>query len=295
MGNSIVTLFSEKISIDINGKKLINESDIAINSGTKYFVVGQNGIGKTTLLKNIFNKLSGIQENKSNNILKNNFDVLMLDQDIIIESESETIEEFILNADPLLNKYKKRMDELELLNELNDDETEEYNKLSEIIYQKEWDKYEAESKRIINGLGFENPTLPVNILSGGKRMILAIGKALLRKPDILLMDEPTNHLDLDVVIWLTNYLESYKKTLIVITHQIGLVNSIADIIWYIGNPELTGNKIYTIRGKYDKLIKFLEITPKEVENKWEKFNKKVEELKKKSTPKKVYSPVFMAV
>ena len=272
--NQITTLYSENIDVIIGGKILINPSDIAINSGTKYFVLGTNGIGKTTLLKQIYSKL------------KDKLDILMIDQDIEIESPNQTINQFILTADLPLYSAKMQMDELEKKEELTDVETEQYNELSEQVYQKEWDKYEAESKRITNGLGFTNPNLPVSILSGGKRMILAIGKALLRKPDILIMDEPTNHLDLDVVIWLTNYLETYKKTLIVITHQIRLVNSVADIIWYIGNPELTGNKVYTIRGKYDKLLKFLDQTEKETTKSYEKFTKKIEELRKKSTSKK---------
>jgi ATPase subunit of ABC transporter with duplicated ATPase domains len=105
---------------------------------------------------------------------------------IIRQNKNFSIEEFILDADPILHISKKRMNILEQKEELNDNETEEYNKLAEYIYQKEWDKYEAEAKRIINGLGFINMELPVSILSGGKRMILAIGKALLRKPDILI-------------------------------------------------------------------------------------------------------------
>jgi ATP-binding cassette subfamily F protein 1 len=272
--SGLVTLYSGSVEVDINGKTLINSSDIAINSGTKYFVIGNNGVGKTTLLKKIFEEL------------KDKLDILMIDQDIELESDNQTIEEFILKADPELFYSKKRMDELEKIEELSDEESDEYNILSDILCQKEWDKFEAESKRIINGLGFENPKCLVSILSGGKRMILAIGKALLRKPEILILDEPTNHLDLDVVIWLTSYLESYRKTLIVITHQIGLVNSVANCVWYIGNPELTGTKLYTIRGKYDNLLQFIDNTQKESQNKWDKFQKKVEELKKKSTPKK---------
>lgn len=268
------TLFSEKMEVHIGGKKLLEESDIVINQGMKYFVLGQNGIGKTTLLKEIYSKIQF------------KTDVLMLDQDIQIESTEQKISEFILDADIELHNNKKRMEQLEKIEEMSDKESEEYEKLSELVYLKEWDKYESESKRILDGLGFKNPDIPVSILSGGKRMILAIGKALLRKPDILIMDEPTNHLDLDVVIWLTNYLDSYPKSLIVITHQIGLVNSLADVIWYIGNPELTGNKVYTIRGKYDKLIKFLEQTQKETTKNYDKFIKRVEELRKKSTPKK---------
>ena len=117
-------------------------------------------------------------------------------------------------------------------------------------------------------------------------MRLAIGKALLRCPSLLILDEPTNHLDLNAVIWLTNYLATYKKTLIVITHQIYLMNAIGDITWYIGNPELTGTRVYTIRGNYSKVIKVLENYEKEIHKNYEKFIKRVEELRKKSTPKK---------
>lgn len=272
--NSLTTLYSDDLEVIVGGKTLISTSNITINSGQKYFVLGQNGIGKTSLLKQIYSNLN------------DNSDILMLDQDIQLESTTQTIQEFILGADRTLYESKKRMDQLEMLDEMDDIESVEYENLSEIIMGKEWDKYESESKRIINGLGFNNPNLSVSILSGGKRMILAIGKALLRKPEILILDEPTNHLDLDVVIWLTNYLEGYKKTLIIITHQIGLVNSLADVIWYIGNPELTGNKVYTIRGHYDKLIQFLEDKDKETNKNYDKFNKKVEEMRKKSTPKK---------
>ena len=272
--NTLTTLYSDNIEVIVGGKTLITTSNITINSGLKYFVLGQNGIGKTTLLKQIYSKLENTQ------------DILMIDQDIQIESSTQTIEEFILGADPILYGAKKRMCELEELEEMGELEINEYTNLSEIVVQKEWDKYEAESKRIIDGLGFEDSKLPVSILSGGKRMILAIGKALLRKPEILMLDEPTNHLDLDVVIWLTDYLSGYKKTLVIITHQIGLVNSLSNVIWYVGNPELTGNKVYTIRGNYSNLQKFLEDKEKETVKNYDKFNKKVEELRKKSTPKK---------
>ena len=102
----------------------------------------------------------------------------MIVQDIQIESCTQTIGEFILDADSELYNAKKQFDLLELKGELSDDESYKYQLLSELVYQKEWDKYESESKRIINGLGFNDSKINVSILSGGKRMILAIGKAL---------------------------------------------------------------------------------------------------------------------
>lgn len=272
--NNLTTLYSENVEVIIGGKTLISESNIVINAGYKYFVLGKNGIGKTTLLKQIYLELV------------NKIDILMIEQDIILESPNQKICDFILGADEILYSSKKRMNELEKMEEMNSMELEEYEMHSKICYEKEWDKYEADSKRIINGLGFNDPNLFVNILSGGKRMILAIGKALLRKPEILILDEPTNHLDLDVVIWITQYLSEYKKTLIIITHQIGLVNSLSDVIWYIGKPDLIENKVYAINGNYDKLLKFLKEKEVETNKNYEKFEKKKEELIKKSTPKK---------
>ena len=272
--NNLTTIFSESVEIDINGITLIKESDIVINSNTKYFVLGQNGIGKTTLLIHIYNKL------------KENTDILMIEQDIEIDEELQTIEEFMLNSNPILFRNWLRITELEEKNELSDKENEEYQKLSEYQESYEWNKFQAETYKILNGLGFNDIKKQVSILSGGWRMRLALGKALLRKPEVLVLDEPTNHLDLSTVIWLTDYLTGYKKTLIVITHQIGLVNSIADVIWYIGNPELKGNKVYTIKGTYDRLKKFLNNTFNEVNNSYEKFQKRVEEMRRKSTPKK---------
>jgi len=277
MNKNLTTLYSKSINIEINGKQIINESDIIINSTIKYFVMGYNGCGKTTLLKYIYEDI------------KENYDILMIEQDIEINDSEQTVEDFILYSDKELYENIKKMRELETYEELTDEQNDLYNTLSEYCCQKEFDRYEAESKKILHGLGFNDPLKKVNILSGGWRMRLALGKALLRKPTILILDEPTNHLDINAVIWLTDYLRSYPKTLIVITHQISFVNSIADVIWYIGNPELkykNGNSIYTIQGKYDKLLKVIDNFNKENKNKYDKFQKKIEEMKKKSTAKK---------
>lgn len=267
------TYFSENITVQINGKTLINESDLTINSNTKYFLVGINGCGKTTLLNYIYSKL------------KDNTDILLIEQDIKIESE-QNIYDFILDANKDLHDKYKRYITLETIENPTDEEFNELTEIQENLNQNNWYSILADAKRILSGLGFVNPENPVKLLSGGWRMRLALGKALLRKPNILLLDEPTNHLDLDAVIWLTDYLSEYKKTVITVSHQIEFINDLSDIILYIGNPELTGNKLYKFKGNYNTYLKGLELINKEVLNKYDKFTRQIEQLKKKSTPKK---------
>jgi ATPase subunit of ABC transporter with duplicated ATPase domains len=270
---ALETFYTEKINIQINGNTIINESDVVINSNTKYFLIGQNGCGKTSLLNFIYEKL------------KDRIDILIIEQDIKI-NEMQTINEFILNANSNLYNIYKKYQELETKEELTTEEFEEIKIIQEQLNQQNWYFYQAESNKILNGLGFDNIHMPVKLLSGGWRMRLALGKALLRKPKILLLDEPTNHLDINAVIWLTDYLENYNNTIIVVSHQIDFINDLSDIIWYIGNPELNGTKLYKFKGNYHNYIKGLEQITKETKNNYEKIAKQITLLKKKSTPKK---------
>ena len=74
-------------------------------------------------------------------------------------------------------------------------------------------KAEPRARRILAGLGFttEMQEQPTTSFSGGWRMRISLARALFMQPDLLLLDEPTNHLDLNAVIWLDNYLQSWKK------------------------------------------------------------------------------------
>ena len=214
------TLYKESIEIEINGKKLINESDIVINEKTKYVVLGYNGCGKTSLLKYIYNRL------------KDNENILMIDQDIEIENNEQTIIDFILTANINLFTNYKLLKGFENKPELNDEEMDIYNSISEKVYGENWDKYESEAKKILHGLGFIDILSSVNILSSGWRMRLALGKFLLMNPTILILDEPTNHLDLESIEGLIKGINEFNGGILLITHDMYLIESIDDYVLY---------------------------------------------------------------
>ncbi|WP_455379163.1 ATP-binding cassette domain-containing protein [Petrachloros mirabilis] len=112
------------------------------------------------------------------------------------------------------------------------------------------DEYpEHEAKRILSGLGFTEADFsrPVENLSGGYRMRVALAHLLLSNPDVLMLDEPTNHLDKPTQRWFEDFLLNSKLTLLVISHDTAFLDRIATHIW-----ELRDKKIQEFRGNYTK-------------------------------------------
>ena len=112
------------------------------------------------------------------------------------------------------------------------------------------DEYpEHEAKRILSGLGFSEADFhrPVDKLSGGYRMRVALAHLLLSNPDVLMLDEPTNHLDKPTQRWFEEFLLNSKLTLLVISHDTAFLDRIATHIW-----ELRDKTIQEYRGNYTK-------------------------------------------
>lgn len=267
------TIFVDDVEVLLNGKPLIEKTKIVINTGVKYFLIGKNGCGKTTLLNTLYNKIKEYE------------DVLIVEQDIHITSDLN-VKDFLLQSNLELFNASKRLDILENTEvDLEESELEEMEKLSDLLNSGGWNKFVSEAQIILDGLGFKESNI-VSDLSGGWRMKLSLGKALLNKPNLLLLDESTNHLDIISVIWLTEYLKQYEKTLIVITHSIGVIDDLAEYVWCIEDIDGKGNKLYTVKGQYRHVCQMIEEKNKQIETAWDNLQKDVKALQKKSTPKK---------
>jgi ATP-binding cassette subfamily F protein 1 len=269
----------QDISIDIptlvvGSKELLTDTKCVIAIGHKYGLVGLNGTGKTSLLKFL---------NEHSNITK--YKHLLVSQEGITGDKNKTVFDTILESNmELLILHRKFKNLLVELNNINDtDESnptydlvfKEYTKTNEKLTELEWEKEESLIRRILSGLGFKDRMdEPIKNFSGGWQMRVALAAALYRNPDILFLDEPTNHLDLEANIWLTNYLQEFNKTLIVISHNIDFLNEVCSDIINIAN-----NKLDYYKGNYSRFRTAYEQKIKEIQGIIEKEEKKMKEWK----------------
>ena len=226
------------LSFSMAGRPLFDGASATIPSGHKVGIVGRNGAGKTTLFRLIKGELSldggrieipprarigGVSQEVPGSAVSLLDTVLAADTEraaLMAEAETATGE---------------RMAEVQ-------------TRLADI------DAWSAEARAatILRGLGFTDAETarPCSDFSGGWRMRVALAAVLFSQPDFLLLDEPTNYLDLEGALWLEAYLAKYPHTVLVISHDRGLLNRAVGHILHLSDQKLT---LYA--GGYDDFIK----------------------------------------
>ncbi|KAK0065576.1 ATP-binding cassette sub-family F member 1 [Biomphalaria pfeifferi] len=256
----------ERFSISARGKELFVNADLFITHGRRYGLVGPNGHGKTTLLKHMASRALNIPAN---------IDVLYCEQEVSADDTKA--------IDAVLKADKKRtallQEEKELMSKITEGGREITDRLKDVYEELRAinaDAAEPKARRILAGLGFTKEMMnrATKDLSGGWRMRVSLARALFMEPTLLMLDEPTNHLDLNAVIWLDNYLQQWKKTLLVVSHdQSFLDNVCTDII------HLDQQKLFYYRGNYATFKKMFVQKRKEQLRDFEKQEKKIKDLK----------------
>ncbi|PKO42718.1 MAG: ABC transporter ATP-binding protein [Betaproteobacteria bacterium HGW-Betaproteobacteria-22] len=212
-------------------KILIENASMQLHPGHKVGLTGANGAGKSS----IFAMLRGeLHPEKGDLEIPAGWVVAHVAQET--PALSIPAIEFVLDGDVELREIESILLEAEA-NHQGELIAELHQRLTDI------GGYSAKARaaELLNGLGFSQDALrqPVSTFSGGWRVRLNLARALMCRSDLLLLDEPTNHLDLDAVIWLESWLQSYRGTLLLISHDRDFLDAIVNHIAHIEQQTLT--------------------------------------------------------
>jgi ATP-binding cassette subfamily F protein 3 len=221
-------LVVDGVSLRLGGHLILDHASASLPPRARVGLVGRNGAGKSTLLKLI----AGMYETDEGRI----------------EAPSGTRIGYLAQeapggeATPFEAVLAAATERAELLAEAEHvDDRHRIAEIHERLNAIDAHGAPARASRILAGLGFteEAQHRPLSSFSGGWRMRVALAALLFSEPDLLLLDEPSNHLDLEAALWLESFLKSYRRSLIVVSHERDLLNNVVDYILHLERGRLT--------------------------------------------------------
>lgn len=282
----MIILSCNNINKSFGVESILEDISFSVNEGDKIGIVGVNGTGKTTLFKII----TGIYGYDSGDIYTaKNCRLGYLEQNTNLYSDRTVYEEVLSVFSNLVQAEENlRKLEHEISEHSTTENTEElenmmnmYSKKLEEFEENNGYGYKSEVIGTLRGLGFRDDEMDkkVNVLSGGEKTRVLLGKLLLSKPSLLMLDEPTNHLDSESVEWLEAFLRAYSGTVMTISHDRYFLDQSVNRIFEISNRKLTTyNGNYTDYQKQSKIQKELE--QKRYENQQREIKKQEESIER---------------
>lgn len=231
-------LSAESVSKSFHDKWLFKDLSIGISQGEKLALVGNNGVGKSTLLKILTGE---IQSDSGKVSVREGIRMGFLTQEPRVDNHV-TVKDVLFNES---NEIARVVKEYEDCLQHPDVSPERMQKVLEQMEElKAWD-YEAKVHEVIGKLGVPDLDKTFGQLSGGQRKRIFLAQLLLKEPDLIILDEPTNHLDLSAIEWLENFLAGQQVTLIMVTHDRYFLDNVANEI-----IEIDRGQLYRYKGNY---------------------------------------------
>ena len=242
---NLITL--ENISKSYSEKKLVENISLGINDKEKIGLIGVNGTGKSTLLKII----AGAEIPDDGTITKaNKVRIEYLPQNPYYDEDATVLEQVFKGTCEEMKIIGDYQDILDKINKSYDEKLNEklLNLQEKMDALNLWD-LESSAKTVLTKLGIKDFNQKVKELSGGQRKRVSLASALITPCELLILDEPTNHLDNDTIDWLESYLNSFKGSILMITHDRYFLDRVTNRIL-----ELDKGVLYSYEGNYSVFL-----------------------------------------
>lgn len=243
----------QNLTVEVGGRNVVQGATFTIMARDKVGIVGRNGAGKTSMFK----VLGGDAEPAAGKVTRSGqYGYLSQDPRTSPEAEKRSAISHVLSGRNI-DEDLERLEKLRVAMEENSDErnVSRFIKAEEAFNLKGGYSAESEARSIAAGLGLKANRLdmPLGVLSGGERRRVELARILFAGSDMLLLDEPTNHLDIDAKTWLLNFLRNYKGALLVISHDLELLDEAITRVLHLDRPnEDDIGMVYEYRGTYSQ-------------------------------------------
>ena len=260
-----------------NGDQVLCNVSLSIDENDKIGLVGRNGCGKSTLLKILTGSVEPDRATEKDGIISMaaKTTVGYLEQMGGLNTENTVIEEMRSVFEPV-RRAIERLREIELEIEMGDDSAaDEYQQLSSWVEANDGYNTDVKIRMVLNGMGFSGEELErtVSGFSGGEKTRLSIARLLLEEPNLLILDEPTNHLDFKTIMWLEDYLRSYRGAVLIVSHDRYFLDRLCTSICEIERGCLTRYK-----GNYSAFVRQREENDARREKEYELQQKQIAQL-----------------
>ncbi|WP_449354323.1 ABC-F family ATP-binding cassette domain-containing protein [Virgibacillus natechei] len=229
-------------------KILFNAISCTITEQERIGLIGVNGTGKSSFLKVI----AGIDAPEKGTINHpKDYHIEYLPQDPELDGSLTVIEQIYYGDSAIMQvmrEYERALQRLQH-NPGDDDVQSQLLKMQQKMDEHEAWEANTTAKTVLTKLGITDFDKNVTELSGGQKKRVAIAKALIQPADLLILDEPTNHLDNETVEWLEKFLQGYKGSLLLVTHDRYFLNRVTNRIF-----ELDKGNLYIYEGNYEVFL-----------------------------------------
>lgn len=242
------TFRADNLTSTYGEKTLFRDVSLLINENDRIGLIGTNGSGKTSLL----NVLAGLTGAEAGTITKpNDYTIGYLKQTPELAEDKQILDAVLAGDQPMFETIRRYERALAAYSAHPQDPqaADRFTKLQGQMDSQDLWEADSQIKTILTKLTIDDWDQTIGQLSGGQKKRVGLAQILIQHPDLLILDEPTNHLDLSSIVWLQDFLASYRGAVLVVTHDRYFLDNVTNHIW-----ELSFGRLFHYDGNYQAFV-----------------------------------------